>query len=58
MDDSLVKVLYGIGGTIGFWSFMIVYELVGIKNAIRENNPLRKEHKELKAESNITRTEG
>lgn len=47
MDDSLLKVLSSIGGTIAFWLFIIAYQLNGIKNAIRESNPIHKQYKAI-----------
>jgi len=44
MEKDVVAVaLASVGGTVAFWSFVLAYQLNGIKNAIREHNRLRKE---------------
>ncbi len=53
MDDTLLKALASLGGTIAFWAFVIAYQLNGIKNAIRESNPLHEQYKELKKRDEV-----
>ena len=55
MDASVLKVLDSLGVTIAVCAFLIVYQLNGIKNAIRESNPLHRQYKELKKESDRER---